>query len=127
MISGPVKDPEYNRVLQVNSIYDWGALENDDLQQCGFRVRQVTDKSFIWDQEAHAREVGLVGRSTRRHHMFECLTDEHSRVAKRGELNWLATQSMVPLRVPFKSHRHFDSGYWTKRQRHGVGIDTGKL
>ena len=30
-----VDDPEYDRVLQVNGIHHWAALENDNMQQCG--------------------------------------------------------------------------------------------
>ena len=63
-----VDDPEYDRLLQVNGIHDWGALENDNMQQCGSPTKLLT-----LDQVAHARKVGLVGRSAR-HHMSECLT-----------------------------------------------------
>ena len=54
----------------------------------------------------------------RRKHMSETLSaEEHTTLmTKRGELNWLATQSMIQLLAPTKSHRHVENSHKTKSQ-----------
>ena len=71
--------------------------EQQEFGQCGCRIRQATDKSVTVDQESDARKIGLVTMSAQRKHMSETLSDEEhtTLMAKRGELNWLATQSMI--------------------------------
>ena len=60
-------------------------------------------KSVTVGQESYARKISIITMSAHRHkHMSETLSaDEHTTLmAKRGELNWLATQSMIQLLAP---------------------------
>ena len=62
--------------------------------------RQVPSQS---DQESYARKISLITMSAhQRKHMSETLSaEEHTTLmAKRGELNWLATPSMSQLPAP---------------------------
>ena len=62
-----------------------------------------SDKSVIVDQESYVQKISLITMSAhRRKHMSETLsTEEHTTLmAKRGELNWLATQSTIQLLAP---------------------------
>ena len=73
------------------------------LKSCGCRIRQATDKSVTVDQESYARKIDLITMSAhRRKHMTETLSNEEhtTMMAKRGELNWLATQTMSQLLAP---------------------------
>ena len=54
MISGPKNDPEFKRVQR---LYEWGEWERNEFHQCGYRVRQATDKSVTVDQECYARQL----------------------------------------------------------------------
>ena len=104
MISGPKGDPEFRRMLdKVKRLYEWGEWEQHEFHQCGCRIRQATDKSVTVDQETYARKISLITMSAhRRKYMSETLSaEEHTTLmAKRGELNWLATQSMIQLLAP---------------------------
>ena len=104
MISGPKNDPEIKRMMdKVKRLYEWGEWEQHEFDQCGCRIRQATDKSVGVDQEGYARKISLITMSAhRRNHMSEILSaEEHLRlIAKRGGLNWLATQSMIQLSAP---------------------------
>ena len=61
--------------------------------------------------------------------MSETLSaEEHATLmAKRGDLNWLATQSMVQLLAPFESHRHVENSHRTKSQGFESTRATGAL
>ena len=88
---------------KVKSLYEWGEWERNEFDQCGCRIRQATDKSVTVDQESYARKIDLITMSAhRRKHMTETLSNEEhtTMMAKRGELNWLATQSMIQLFAP---------------------------
>ena len=102
MISGPKNDPEFKRMMdKVKSLYEWSEWERNEFDQP--HIRQATDKSVTVDQESYARKIGLITMSAhRRKHMTETLSDEEhtTLMAKRGELNWLATQSMIQLLAP---------------------------
>ena len=104
MISGPKGDPEFKRMWdKVKSLYEWSEWEQHEFDQCCCRIRQATDKSVTVDQESHARKISLITMSAhRRKHMSETLSaEEHTTLmAKRGELNWLATQSKIQLLAP---------------------------
>ena len=97
--SGLKGDPEYKRMLdKVKRLCVWGEFD-----QCGCRIRQSTDKSVTVDQESYARKISLITISAhRRKHMSETPpAEEHTTLmAKCGELNWLATQSMIQLLAP---------------------------
>ena len=101
MISGPKNDPEFKRMMdKMKSLYGWGEWERNEFDQCGCRIRQATDKSVTVDQESYARKIDLITMSAhRRKHMTETLSEEEhaTLMAKRGELNRLATQSMIQL------------------------------
>ena len=80
-----------------------GEWEQHEFDQCGCRIRQATDKSVTVDQESYARKVSPITMSAhRRKHMSETLSaEEHTTLmAKRGEMNWFATQSMIQLLAP---------------------------
>ena len=84
-------------------LYEWGEWEQHEFDQCGCRIRQATDKSVTVDEESHVGKISLITMSAhRRKHMSETLSaEEHTTLmAKRGELNWLATQSMIQLLAP---------------------------
>ena len=104
MIGGPKNDREFKRMMdKVNRLYEWGEWERNEFDQCGCRVRQAKDKSVTIDQESYAQKIGLITISAhRRKQMTETLSDEEhtTLMAKRGELNWLATQSMIQLLAP---------------------------
>ena len=104
VISGPRDDPEFERMMdKVKRLYEWGEWKQHEFDQCGSRIRQTTDKSVTVDQESYARKISLITMSAhRRKHMSEILSAEEHRTltAKRGELNWLATQSMMQLLAP---------------------------
>ena len=104
MISGPKNDPEFKRMMDtVKRLYEWGEWEQHEFDQCGCRIRQATDKSVTVDKESYARKISLITMSAhRRKHLSETLSaEEHTTLmAKRGELNWLATQSMIQLLAP---------------------------
>ena len=94
------------RMDKVKRLFEWGEWEQQEFDGCGCRIRQATDKSFTVDQELYARKIGLIIMSAhRRKHTSETLSDkEHTTLmAKRGELNWLATQTMIPLLAPSSS------------------------
>ena len=101
MISGPKDNPEVKRMMdKVKRLYEWDEWEQHEFDQCGCRTRQATDKSVTVDQESYVRKISLVTMSAhRRKHMSETLSaEEHTTLmAKCGELNWLATQSMIQL------------------------------
>ena len=104
MISGPRDDPEFKRMMdKAKRLYEWGEWEQHEFDQCGCRTRQATDKSVTVDQESYGRKISLITMSAhQRKHMSEILSaEEHTTLmAKRGELNWLATQSMIQLLAP---------------------------
>ena len=104
MISGSKGHPEFKRMLdKVKPLCERSEWEQHEFDQCGCRTRQATDKSVTVDQESYARKISLITMSAhRRKHMSETLSaEEHTTLmAKRGELNWLATQSMVQLSAP---------------------------
>ena len=53
MISGPKGDPEFKRMLaKVKRLYEWGEWEQHELDQCGCRTRQATDKPVTIDKRA---------------------------------------------------------------------------
>ena len=92
-------------------------------------VKQQT-KSVTVDQESYARKIDLITMSAhRRKHMTETLSNEEhtTMMAKRGELNWLATQSMIQLLAPSESHRHVENSHWTECQRFESSCATGAL
>ena len=99
-----VGDLEFKRMLdKVKRLYEWGEWEQHEFDQCGCRIRQAADKSVTVDQESYARKISLITMSAqRRKHMSEALSaEEHTTLmAKSGELNWSATQSMIPLLAP---------------------------
>ena len=101
MISGSENDREFKRMMdKVKSLYEWREWKEHEFDQCGCRIRQAMDKSTTIDQEVYCRKFCLITMSThRRKHMSEILSEEeHSTLmAKRGELHWLATQSMIQL------------------------------
>ena len=104
MISGPKNDPEFKRMRdKVKSLHKWGEWERNEFDQCDCRIRQATDKSVTGDQESYVRKIIFITLSAhRRKHMTETLSDEEhtTLMAKRGELNWLATPSMIQLLAP---------------------------
>ena len=104
MVGGPKNDPEFKCMMdKVKRLNEGGWCERNEFDQCGCRIRQATDKSVTVDQECYARKIGLITMSAhRRKHMTETLSDEEHTVlmAKRGELNLLATQSMIQLLAP---------------------------
>ena len=65
----------------------------------------------------------------RRKHMSETLSaEEHTTLmAKRGELNWLVTQSMFLLLAPTESHRHVENSHRTESQGFESTRTTGAL
>ena len=74
-----------------------------EFDQCGCRIRHAIYKSVTVDQESYARKISLITMSAhRRKHMSETLSAEGHKtlMAKRGELDWLATQSMIQLLAP---------------------------
>ena len=80
-----------------------GEWERNEFDQCGCRIRQATDKSVTVDHESYVRKIDLITMSAhRRKHMTETLSDEEhtTMMAKRGELTWLATQSLIQLLAP---------------------------
>ena len=84
-------------------LYEWCEWEQHEFDQCGCRIRQATDKSVTVDQESYARKINLITMSAqRRKHLSETLSAEEHTIlmAKRGELNLLATQSMIQLLAP---------------------------
>ena len=88
---------------KVKRLFEWGEWEQHEFDQCGCRIRQAIDKSITVDQESYARKISLITMSAHwRKRMSETLSaEEHtSLMAKRGELNWLATQSMIQLSAP---------------------------
>ena len=104
MISGPKNDPGFKRMMdKVKRLYEWGEWEQHEFDQCGCIIRHATDKSVTVDQGSYARKISLITMSAhRRKHVSETLSaEEHTTlVAERGELNWLATQSMIQLSAP---------------------------
>ena len=104
MISGPRDVPQFKRMMdKMKRLYEWGQWEQHEFDQCGCRIRQATDKSVTVDQESYARKISLITMSAhQRKHMSEILSaEEHTTLmAKRGELNWSATQSMIQLSAP---------------------------
>ena len=104
--------------------------EQHDFDQCGCRIRQATDKSVTVDQDSYARKISLITMSAhRRKHMSETLSaEEHTTLmAKRGEVNWLATQSMIQLEGTTESHRHVENSHRTMSQRCESTRATGSL
>ena len=100
MISGPKNVPEFKRMMDKAKVFKNGANGNVTNSISGCRIRQATDKSVTVDQESYARKIDLITMSAhRRKHMTETLSDEEhtTMMAKRGELNWLARQSMIQL------------------------------
>ena len=99
MVSGPKDDPEFKRMMDmVKRLYEWGEWAQHEFDQCGCRIRQATDKSVTVDQESYARKVSLITMSA---HWRKHMSEEHTTLmAKCGELNWLATQSMIQLLAP---------------------------
>ena len=88
---------------KVKRLYERSEWEQHEFDQCGCRIRQATDKSVTVDQESYARKISLITMSAhRRQHVSETLSaEEHTTLmAKLGELNWLATQSMIQLLAP---------------------------
>ena len=84
------------------------------------RIRQATDTFVTVDQESYARKIDLITMSAhRRKHMTETLSDkEHTTMmAKRGELNWLATTIHDSVVGTSESHRHVENSHWTQPQR----------
>ena len=104
MTSGPKGDLEFKRMLDKKKrLYEWGEWEQHEFDQCGCRIRQATENSVTVDQESYARKISLITMSAhRRKHMSETLSaEEHTTLmAKRGELNKLATHSMFQLVAP---------------------------
>ena len=104
MVAGRSDDPRWKEMRKrIEALYEWGSWESGEFEQCGCRVRQRQDGSITLDQESYARRIAMIPLSAhRRAHMAEPLTAEERSlmVAKRGELNWLATQSMVQLLAP---------------------------
>ena len=102
MISGPKNDPEFKRMMdKVKSLLRMGENGNvtNSINVAAEYVKQ-TDKSVTVAQESHARKIDLITMSAhRRKHMTETLSNEEhtTMMAKRGELNWLETQSMIQL------------------------------
>ena len=77
--------------------------KSNEFDQCGCRIRLATDKSVTVDQESYARKIDLITMSAHRpKHMTKTLSDEEhtTMMAKRGELNWLATQPMIQSLAP---------------------------
>ena len=128
MISGPRDDPEFKRMMdKVKRLYEWGEWEQHEFDLCGCRIRQATDKSVTVDQECSARKTSPITMPAhRRKHMSEILSaEEHTTLmAKRGELSWLATQSMIQLLAP---HRHIENCHRTKSERCESTRVTGSL
>ena len=89
---------------KVKSLSEWCDWERNEFDQCGCRIRQATDKSVTINQESYARKVDLITMSAhRRKHVTDSpkSDEEHTTMmAKRGELNWLATQTMIQLLAP---------------------------
>ena len=131
MISGPKGDPEFKRTLdKVKRLYEWGEWEQHEFDQCGCRIRQATDKTVTVDQESYARKISLITMSAhRRKHMSETLSaEEHTTlIAKRGELNWLATQSMISTVSTTESRRHVENSHRTESQRFESTRATGLI
>ena len=131
MISGPQNDPEFKRMMdKVKRLYEWSEWEQHEFDQCGCRIRQATDKSVTVDQESCARKISLITMfAHRRKHMSETLSaEEHTTLmAKRGELNWLATQSMIQLLAPLSLDRHVENSHRTKSQGFESTRATGAL
>ena len=63
----------------------------------------------------------------RRKHMTETLSNEEHKMAKRGELNWLATQSMIYLLALLSLIDTVEIGHWTESQRFESSCATGAL
>ena len=87
----------------VKRLYAW---EQQEFDLCGYRIRQATYKSITVDQESYAWKIGFITMSAhRRKHMSETLSEEEhtTLLAKRGELNSLATKTMIQLLAPLRS------------------------
>ena len=86
---------------KVKRMYEWDEWEQHEFDQCGCRMRQATGTSVTVDQESYARKISPMS-AHRRKHVPEILSaEEHTTLmAKRGELNWLVTQSMIQLSAP---------------------------
>ena len=99
MLSGDNRDTDWRKMLdKIKGLYDWGAWESGTFEQCGCRIQQTETGSILVDQEEYARKITLIPLTQhRRRHMQAPLNAEerHLMVAKRGELNWLATQTMI--------------------------------
>ena len=96
------KDNENKKMMDdVKRLHECGAWERHEFEQYGCTEREAADKSVTLDQERCARKVGLVTMSLhRRKHVSHKLTDGEHSLAKRGGLNWFATQSMIQLVAP---------------------------
>ena len=87
---------------KVKRLYEWGEREQHEFDQCGCRIREATDKSVAVNKRDTPERSVITMSAHRRKHMSETLSaEEHATLmAKRGELNWLATQSMIQLLAP---------------------------
>ena len=104
MISGPKNDPESKRMMdKVKSLYEWanGNVTNS-ISVAAEYVKQQTSPSRLIKRVTLGKIDLITMSAHRRKHMTETLSDsEHTTLmAKRGELNWLATQSMIQLLAP---------------------------
>ena len=104
MIAGDENSKPYkDALLHVQSMYEWESWEEGSFEMCGVKIEQQVDFSVCLDQCAYSRAIQpIVLSAHRRRHESEKLTEaEHWMViAKRGELSWLAQQSMICLMAP---------------------------
>ena len=104
MIAGDENNKKYlHKLEELQGLYEWGSWEEQCFEMCGCRIEQEPGGNITLDQTKYARAIEVISMSAhRRKHEHETLTYKEHRdvIAKRGELSWLAQQSMVPLMAP---------------------------
>ena len=87
VLSGPAEDSEFRRMMdKLKRLHGSGEWERHEFDQCGCRLRQAT----------HSTKRSTLEKQV----SSQCLHVDTTLTAKRGELNWLATQSMTQLLAP---------------------------
>ena len=104
MLAGDESDPLYFSAQEtIRGRFGWSSWEADTFEMCGCRVLQKRDGSIEVHQTVYARAIQRIPITAhRRRHQHEVISrHEHQQViTKRGELGWMAQQTMIALMAP---------------------------
>ena len=103
---------------KVKRLYEWGEWEQHELDQCGCRIRQATDKSVTVDQES-LRSTGQPHhdvRSPTQAHVRNTVAEEHNIDGKTWRVELVSDTIHASIVSTTESHRHVESSHRTKSQ-----------